>query len=122
MNKDLRDPFASFRTRVSDALMPTKRVKFPRSFPLRLRSGSGFRQRAPASLTPAKRLKLSKSTRQIRLAASGSVLGDGHTSALTHRSIPLSPMCGYVSVTGSIDVCDENLRDQVRLVIAGLVG
>src|SRR5713101_3374815 len=34
-------------------------------------------------------------------------LVDGHTSALTHRSIPLSPTGGYVSVTGITGVCDE---------------
>ena len=77
MNKDLRDPFASFRTRVSDALTPTNR------------------------------LKLSKSTRQMGLGGFGAVLVGGRPWPLTHRSIPLSLMGGYVSVTGTTNVCDE---------------
>ena len=42
------------------------------------------------------------------LGSFGAVLVDGHTSALTHRSIPLSLTSGYVSVMGITGVCDEN--------------
>jgi len=45
-------------------------------------------------------------------------LVDGHTSALTHRSLPLSPTCGYVSVMGIAGVCDEKGRGQIAAVSA----
>jgi hypothetical protein len=41
------------------------------------------------------------------LGSFGAVLVHGHTSALTQRSIPLSPTGGHVSVAGITDVCDE---------------
>jgi hypothetical protein len=102
MNKDLRDPLASFRMRVSDPLTAKNRMKFLDPSPSNL-----------LRVTPAKRLKLSKSTCQIGLGSFGAALVDGHTSALTYRSIPLSPRSGYVSVTGITDVCDERGSKQI---------
>ena len=80
MNKDLRDSVRfsfDIRERVPDPLMPAK-------------NASNY-ERAPA---------------KWGRAASGPFV-DGHTSALTHRSIPLSLTGGYVSVAGITDVCDE---------------
>ncbi len=50
------------------------------------------------------------------LGSFGSVLVDGHTSALTHRSITLSPTGGFASVTAITDVCDEKGRGQIMAV------
>jgi len=61
--------------------------------PKRLNSRSSSYQRAPAQ----------NGAGQLR----GPSCVDGHTSALTHRSIPLSPTSGYVSVAGITGVCDE---------------
>ncbi len=71
MNKDLRDPFASFGSRVSDALTLTNRVKFPDPSAFDFAQGQDFGQRAPAPLAPGKRLRLSKSTCQNWLGGFG---------------------------------------------------
>ncbi len=54
------------------------------------------------------------------LGSFGCRLVDGHTSALTHRSIPLSPTSGYVSVKGITDVCDEKASAPEELKHSGM--
>src|SRR5258708_7040847 len=107
MNKDLRDLFASLRTGVSDALTPTKRLKFQDPSPFDSAQGQDFGSGLPLRSRPLNASNYQRAPAKIGLGSFGAILVDGHTSALTHRSIPLSPTSGYVSVTGITDVCDE---------------
>src|SRR5260370_40533965 len=59
----------------------------------------------PDPLTPAKTPKIIKEHLPNGAGQLRAVLVDGHTSALTHRSIPWSPTGGYVSVAGDQTVC-----------------
>jgi hypothetical protein len=64
-----------------------------------VRFSFGIRKRVPDPLTPAKNASNYQERQANGAGSFGAVLVDGHTLALTHRSIPLSPMGGYVSVT-----------------------
>ena len=66
-----------------------------------------IRERVPDALTPANASICQRAPAKLAGQLVGRLV-DGHTSALTHRSISLSPMGGYVSVAGITDVCDEN--------------
>ena len=72
-----------------------------------VRFSFGLRERVPDPLTAAKNASNYQRAPANGAGSFGARLVDGHTSALTLGSIPLSPTIGYVSVTGITDVCDE---------------
>src|SRR5713226_9280506 len=103
MNKDLRDPFASFRTRVSDAVTPTNRVKFSDPSPFDFAQGQDFGIGLPLRSRP---LNASSYQRAPALNWAGQLRG--RLGSRTH--LGADTQVDSIVADGWICVCDQGYR------------